>query len=173
MKKLLVLALASLTLIAGPAFADTSIAVVNYVKIAHDSKAGVSVRAQIQTKEKGLQADFEAKQKEFYAEDQSLAKQQSTTDKAAFEKKVKDFRAKAADAERDMQAKKMALAKSADAAGDELQKNVLDVAKQVASERKYNIVLSTTSVMYADDSLDITDEVLKRLDAKLPTLSVK
>ena len=173
MKKLLLIALASLTLVAGPALADTSIAVVNDAKIVHDSKAAISIRSQIQAKEKSLQSDFEAKRKEFYNEDQSLAKQQSSTDKAAFDKKVKDFRAKAADAEQDMQAKKMALAKSADAAADELKKNVLDITKQIAAERKYNVVLSASSVMYMDDTLDITDEVLKRLDAKLPTVTVK
>ena len=173
MKKLYVLALASLALIAGPAFADMSIAVVNYPKIIETSKAGNSVRSQIQAKEKALRADFETKGKDFYAEKQALAKQQATADKAAFEKKVADFSARAADADRDMQAKKAALAKSAEAAGDDLQKTVIDIAKQIAAEKKYNLILSTTQVLYADDSLDITDEVLKRLDAKMPTVTLK
>ena len=174
MKKFLLIALASITLTATPAFADMSIAVVNYAKIIETSKAGNSVRTQIQAKEKSLQADFEAKRKAFYTEGQALSKQESTaTDKAAFVAKAKDFRTRADDADRDMQQKKADLAKSAEAASNDLQKNVIDIAKQIASEKKYNLILSTSQVVYADDSLDITDEVLKRLDAKLPTVTLK
>ncbi len=173
MKKSFLIALASLTLFAAPAFADMSMAVVNYARIVKDSKAGSSVRTQIQGKQKALQSDFEAKSKDFSEQKQALAKAQSTTDKAAFEKKVKDFETKAMDADRDMQAKKMALAKSADQAAEDLQKAVLDITKQIAAEKKYNLIVSGAQVLYADDALDITDEVIKRLDAKMPTVSVK
>ena len=173
MKKLFIIAIASVAFVATPAFADSVTAVVNYAKIMHDSKAGTSVRTQIQAKQKSLQSDVEAKEKDLYAQDQSLVKQKDTTDKAAFDKKVSDFRAKAADEQREVQGKKVALDKSAGAALEEIQKNVLEITKQIATEKKYNLVLSSTQVMYADDSLDITDEVMKRLDAKLPTVAVK
>jgi Skp family chaperone for outer membrane proteins len=173
MKKLFVIALASLSLFATPALAETSTGVVNVAKIMHDSKAATSVRNQLQAKQKSFQADLDAKEKALLAEDQALVKQKDSTDKAAFEKKVKDFRERAATEQRGVQSKKAALDKSFAGALEEIQKNVLDIVKQVAAEKKLTLVLSTTQVLYADDSLDVTAEVLKRLDAKLPTVAVK
>lgn len=173
MKKFLLVACASLTLLATPALAETATAVVNVAKIMRDSKAAVSVRNQLQAKQKSFQADLDAKEKALLAEDQALVKQKDSTDKAAFEKKVKDFRAKAAGEQRAVQEKKAALDKSFAGALEEIQKNVLDIVKQVATEKKLNLVVSSAQVLYSDAALDVTDEVLKRLDSKLPTVAVK
>lgn len=173
MKKLFLVALASLALVSTSALAETSIGVVNVAKIMRDSKAATSVRDQLKSKQKSFQADLDAKEKALYAEDQALAKQKDSADKAGFEKKVKDFREKAASEQRAVQAKKAQLDKAFSAALEEIQKNVVDIVKQVASEKKMNLVVSSTQVLYGDDSLDVTDEVLKRLDSKLPTVNVK
>ncbi|MFZ4541691.1 MAG: OmpH family outer membrane protein, partial [Rickettsiales bacterium] len=112
MKKLFLAALASLALISTPAMADAT-AVVNVAKIMRDSKAAVSVRNQLQAKQKSFQADLDAKEKSLQAEDAALVKQsKESTDKAAFDKKVKDFREKAAGQQREVQTKKAALDKS-------------------------------------------------------------
>lgn len=174
MKKFITLALASLALIATPAMADTAIGIVNFAKISQDSKAANSVRTQIQAKQKALQAEVSDKAKALHDEDQALVKQKDTaTDKAAFQKKVADFQAKAAAQEREVQNKKVALDKSYAAALEEIQKALQDVVKQVAADKKLNLVLNNGTVLYSDASYDITDEVLKRLDAKLPNVSVK
>lgn len=173
MKKLLLVALASLGLMATPAFADTSVGVVNVAKIMKDSKAANSVRNQLQAKQKAFQSELDAKEKALLAEDQALVKQKDSTDKAAFEKKVKEFREKAANEQRGVQAKKASLDKAFAASLEEIQKSVMEIVKQVSTEKKLNLVVSSAQVLYGDDSLDITDEVLKRLDTKLPTVTVK
>ena len=100
-------------------------------------------------------------------------KQKDSADKAAFEAKVKAFREKAAKEQRAWQDKKVALNKSTAEALDTIQKSLIDIVKQVAAEKKLNLVISSAQVLHSDASLDITDEVLKRLDAKLPTVAVK
>ena len=173
MKKFISAVVASLALIAAPAFAETSIGVVNVAKIMQSSKAATSVREQMQAKQKSFQAELDAKEKALLAEDQALVKQKGSADKAAFEKKVKEFREKAATEQRAVQSKKAQLDKSFAGALEEIQKAVLDIVKQMASEKKLNLVVSSAQVLYGDQSLDITDEVLKRLDSKLPTVAVK
>lgn len=173
MKKLFMTLVASLALVAGSAQAETNVGVVNIAKILKDSKAATSVRSQLQAKQKSFQAELDAKEKSLFAEDQALVKQKDSTDKAAFEKKVKDFREKAATEQRAVQGKKAALDKSFAVALEEIQKNVLDIVKQVAAEKKLNLIVSSAQVLYGDESLDITGEVLKRLDSKLPTVAVK
>lgn len=173
MKKLWMIAVASLALIASPALAETNTGVVNIGKIMQASKAATSVRSQLQAKQKSFQADLDAKEKALYAEDQALVKQKDSADKAAFEKKVKDFRAKAATEQRQVQEKKAQLEKAFAGALEEIQKTVNDIVKQVATEKKLNLVVSASQVLYTDPALDITDEVLSRLDSKLSTVAVK
>lgn len=156
-----------------PASAETSIGVVNTAKIMRDSKAAQSVRAQLQTKQKAFQAELDAKEKQLLAEDQALAKQQSSVEKAAFEQKVKEFRTKAANAQREVQQKKIAVEKALESALASVQSTVLQVVKEVAAEKKLNLVVSSGAVLYTDPTLDITDEVLKRLNEKLPNVAVK
>jgi len=173
MKKIVLAVIASLTLLASPAFAETSIGVVNIAKIMKESKAASSVRGQLQAKQKAFQGELDAKEKALQAEDQALVKEKNTADKAAFEKKVKDFREKASNEQRAIQTKKAGLDKAFSGALEEIQKNVLDIVKQVSAEKKMNLVLSSAQVLYGEPTLDITDEVLKRLDAKLPSVAVK
>ena len=173
MKKFILALVAALSLIAAPALAQTSIGVVNVAKIMRDSKAATSVRSQLQAKQKSFQSELETKEKALLAEDQALVKQKDSADKAAFEKKVKAFREKAAAEQRAVQTKKGQLDKAFAASLEEIQKAVTDIVKQVSTEKKLNLVLSSAQVLHGDPSLDITDEVLKRLDAKLPTVAVK
>ena len=173
MKKLFLLALASLTLIASPALAETAVGVVNFGKITQVSKAATAVQNQVKAKQKAMQSEADAKEKALLAEDQALVKQKDSADKAAFEAKVKAFREKAAKEQRAWQDKKVALNKSTAEALDTIQKSLIDIVKQVAAEKKLNLVISSAQVLHSDASLDITDEVLKRLDAKLPTVAVK
>ncbi len=173
MKKLFLIAAAALTMMTAPAFAETNVGVVNVAKIMHDSKAATSVRGQLQTKQKAFQAELDQKGKALQAEDQALVKQKDTADKAAFDKKVADFRARAAKEQKAIQDKKVALDKAFSASLEEIQKNVLDIVKQVAADKKLNLVVSSAQVLYADQPLDITDEVLKQLDTKLPNVAVK
>lgn len=159
---------------AAPASAETVIGVVNLQKIMHESKAAQSVRAQLQAKQKSFQADLDTKEKALYNEDQSLAKEQAAaTDKAAFEAKVKDFKGKAAAAQREVQEKKAQLDKAFAGALDKIQQSVFAAVKDVAAQHKMNVVISGSQVLYADAPLDVTDEVLKKLDAQLPDLKVQ
>jgi len=163
----------ALLLAAAPAHAETTVAVVNTAKIMRDSKAAQSVRSQLQAKQKSFQADLDAKEKQLLAEDQALAKQQGSVDKAAFEQKVKDFRTKAANAQREVQQKKLAVDKALAGSLEDIQENVMQIVKEVAAEKKISVVVSGAQVLYAEPSLDITDEVLNRLNKKLPNVAVK
>lgn len=173
MKKIWIAACAALALTAAPALAETSLGVVNVAKIMNDSKAATSVRSQLQAKQKSFQTELDAKEKELLAEDQALVKQKDGADKAAFEAKVKAFRQKAAAEQRKVQDKKIQLDKAFSGALEDIQKNVVEVVKQVAVEKKMTMVVTSAQVIYGDASLDITAEVLKRLDAKLPSVAVK
>ena len=50
---------------------------------------------------------------------------------------------------------------------------LLQVIDEIAAERKATLVLSKSQVLLAAKEYDITEESMKRLNAKLPTLAVE
>lgn len=171
--KRIFLTLAATLLLATPALADGGIGVVNVAKILHDSKAATSIRTQVQSKQKDFQTQLDAKGKELQNEQQALVKQKDAIDKDAFNKKVQEFREKEAAAQKAVQEKSVQLDKSVNEALADVQKATNDIVKDVATEKKMSLVVSAGVVLYGDAALDITDEVMKRLDAKLPSITVK
>ena len=158
--------------VASPALAQVAVGVVNVQKIMKDSKAANDVRNQLQAKQKAFQADLDSKEKALHAEDQSLAKQRTTTDKEVFAQKVKSFQDQAAAAQKEVQTKKAQLDKAFNGALEQIQGSVTDIVKQIAVDKKLSLVVTTSQVIYSDASLDVTDEVLKALDTKLPSVKV-
>ena len=57
------------------------------------------------------------------------------------------------------------------------EKQILDALRPIISdivkERKATLLLDTFIIMYADNSINITDEAMKRLDAKLKTVKLQ
>lgn len=173
MKKFLFAVIASLTLAAGPALADTTLGVVNIDRVLTTSKASTAVRSQVQAKQKSLQAEFDAKKKELDADQQALIKLKDTADKDTFSKKVKEFNDKYTAANRQVKEKSDQLEKAIAGAQNEIITNASGIVKDIATERKITLVVASMQVVYGDPSLDLTDEVIKRLDAKLPNVTLK
>lgn len=162
---------ALLVVVCQPAMA-ADYGVINIQRIMQDSKAAQSVRAQLQSKQKAFQGELDAKQKQLVTEDQQLAAQRSKLSKEAFEKKVKEFQAKATGAQREIQTKKAALDKGFAEALTKIQEKVGAISASVAKEKGMNMVIAASQVVWGDSSLDVTDAVLKKLDAELPSVTV-
>lgn len=167
------LALTLVTVVALPAHAETSVGVVDITRIMADSSAAKSIREQLQSKQKSFQAELDKKEEALLKEDQELSKQQANMERTAFEQKVKSFRAKAAAAQREIQTKKGQLDKAFASALEQIQSNVVNITAEVAREKKLNLVVSSAQVLYADGALDVTADVLSRLNKKLPRVTLK
>ncbi len=55
----------------------------------------------------------------------------------------------------------------------DIQKVVTDIITDLAKEKGFIVAMPTSQTLYADPKLDISDEVLKRLNEKLPKFDVK
>ena len=177
MKKSVVCALFTVSLMfAQPSFAGADkpiIAVVNIQQIMKDSTAAKTVREQLENKQKSFQADISKKEESLKKEDQELVKQKSVLSKDAFEKKVNEFRVKATNVQKDVQTKKGLLDNAFEHSLNDIQKVVTDIIADLSKEKGFTIAVPTSQILYADKSLDISDEVLARLNKKLPKLDVK
>jgi len=180
MKKSTLFALLATTslIFATPAFAaeaeaKQTIAVVNIQQVMKDSTAAKTVREQLESKQKSFQATISKKEESLQKEDQELGKQKTVLSKEAFEEKVKAFRVKATDVQKDVQSKKALLDNAFERALNDIQKSVTDIIADLAKEKGFSIAVPTSQILYADKNLDISSEVLERLNKKLPKLEVK
>lgn len=154
-----------------PAFAET-VAVVNIQKIMRDSLAAKSARDQLKAKQDQFASEIKAKETGLKKEDEELSKQRSVLAPDAFEQKVRTFREKAAGVQRDAQKKQGQLNKAFNAALGEMQNTIVNIIGELAKEKGFKVAMPTNQALYADPSLDITDEVLKRLNSRLTKITI-
>lgn len=148
-------------------------ATVNTQEILNKSTAAQSLKTQAEAKVKEFQAALKTKSDALSKEEADLAKQRSVMKQEAFEEKAKAFRAKATEAQKDAQDKKAAIDKALSTGFAEIQKTFLDIAAGIAKEKGYKAIVTFSALAYADPSIDISEEVLKQLNAKLPKVTLK
>jgi len=149
-----------------------SIGVVDVQRIMRDAKSANSARKQLDSMQSKFKTQTEAQEKTLQKEEQELSKQRSVLSQKVFEEKAKSFREKVMGVQKEVQGKRVKLGKAYDAAVSEIQKQMQDIITEISKEKKYTLMLPTSQVLYFADGMDSTDEVLKRLDAKLPSLTV-
>lgn len=155
------------------ATAAMSTAVVNIQQIMRDSTAAQNVRQQLEEKSKGFQAEITKKQEQLQKEEQELGKQRSVLSKSAFEDKARAFSKKATEAQKEAQSKKALLDNAFEHALNDIQKAVTDIISEMAKEKGFSVTIPTSQTLYYDAKLDITTEVLTRLNQKLTKVDVK
>lgn len=174
MKTLYTLLFATAIVLAPAAQAEgVSIAIVNVQKIMHDAAAAKSASDQLEKKQKSYQDELKKKDDALQKEEQELTKQKNVLSKEAFEEKTRAFRGKVTDIQKEVQSKKALLDNAYARALADIQKAVTDIIADMAKEKGFTLAIPTSQLLYAENKLDISDEVLSRLNKKLPKLDVK
>ncbi len=156
------------------ALADApTIATVNYQMLMSSSTAAKSAHEQIETKVKSMQSEISKKDETFQKEHQEIEKQHNVLSKEAFTEKTRSFTEKVTNAQKEVQSKRAMLDAASERAGAEIQKTITDIIADMAKEKGFIIAMPTSQILYADSKLDITNEVLERLNKKLPKVDVK
>jgi outer membrane protein len=174
---LLALAISTSSYAAGPAAAPPaaqpiSVIVVDSHRVLAESKAGKAIDTQMQAKATSYDKSFAQEEQDLAAVEQELRRQQTILAQDAFAAKAKDFDQRVYDARRKVQASKLELSRAQNTAENALMKTVLQILNDLAKERGANLVLDKSVVVMFDNAYDVTDEVIKRLDDKLPTMTV-
>ncbi len=160
-------------LLAMPAAALENTAVVNVQRIMRDATVAASARDQLKAKQTEFKEQISRQETELQKEDQELAKQRTILAQDAFQERVKTFQKKAAETQKDVQAKRQSLSKAYNQALADIQKKVTDIIQDISKDKKLALVIPTSQVLYFEGSLDITDQVLTRLNKEMPSLKVQ
>ncbi|MBL7663028.1 OmpH family outer membrane protein [bacterium] len=154
-------------LFAGQALAETKFAYVDLQRAMSASAQGTKAQKEYEEQVKREQAKIDAKKQSFEAMQSELEKQRaSLSDKARAEKQDKLI-ALEKDIKRDFTDSQDMLRRKNSQLVGEMLKKVKVIVEQVGKDKGYTMVFekSASSLIYADTTLDITDDVIKVLDS--------
>lgn len=160
---------------AAPAFAEVRaarIAVVDMTKIMAESDAAKSIQAQLEGARKNFAVEVEGIEKTLRSEETELRQSQATLSSEALNSKSDAFRKKATEAQEKLRGKNAALEAAFNKAIDSLLDQARVVIAEVAEANKADIVLARRQVLLAAKDLELTDQVMVKLNAKVKTIPV-
>ena len=150
-----------------------SLAVVDFRGVLSKSEAARNIRSVVDEKRQELRKYFLEVENSLRDEQKDLSKKRSIVTAEAFEKRARNLKEKAQSAQKLAQTSNQKLKKSFDQAMDKVQKELLRTVAEVAEESGVGVVLFRSAIVIAVKKLDISKEVLKRLNKKLPDVKVR
>jgi outer membrane protein len=150
----------------------TVAAVIDYQRILRDAAAARSIREQIEARRKAYQEEISKEEQRLHEADKEFAKQRSVLSPEAFAEKRREFEQDVAEVQRMVQERRRELDRMSAAALNEVKEALIEIVTSIAEERGFNLVVPSSEVLFFSRSLDLTEEVLAKLDARLPQVQL-
>lgn len=149
------------------------IAVIDSQRVNREAAALKNARQQLEQYRFNFQSEIAKEEEKLRAEEQEIARQRSVLAPEAFEQKRQAFQGRVVELQKRIQERSQSLEKMLNGVREQVTVQVIEILKGLATERGFNMVLDRAQVqIFIGDSIDITPEVLKRLDQRLPTVKV-
>ncbi len=166
------LALAALSASAQQALPTPAMVVVDMTQIMRDAKAAKDVQAQIETEMNAYSSQVSQQENGLKTLRDDLERQRTVLAPDVFNTKSQEYQQRYAALDRDVQTKRQEMQQSYSEAMTKVESAALQIVADVAKERKANMVVAKAALLYMDDAFDVTPEVTRRLDEKLPSMPV-
>jgi Skp family chaperone for outer membrane proteins len=150
----------------------TVAAVIDYHRILRDAKAARSIREQVESRRRLYQEQIAKEEQRLHELDKELAAQRSDLTAEALAARREAFERDVAAVQRMAQERRRQLDQVAAAAGSEVRSAMIEVVGELADARGFNLVLPTSGLLMFSPEIDLTEDALARLDAKLPNVTV-
>jgi len=158
---------------AGATLAPPTVAVVDMQRVLLESAAGRSIQTQLEGERRKIRDQVAKLDDELKATENEIKRQRSVMAPDAVNQQVQGFQRKQADAQRVVQERQEAFTKGQNDAVNVVGDNMRDIVQQLAAERHIGLIVRKEVVLsMADKNMDITDDVIQRLNTKLPTVTV-
>lgn len=150
----------------------SGVAVVDIQRVMRESAAAKSIQGQIEKMRGSYQQEITKQENELRNAEQELNRQRTLVSPEAFNERRRQFEQKVGGLQRDVQNRKRALDTSFSSAMRTVENSLREIIEQLVTERRLNLVLIKSQTIYNAPELEMTDEVMKRLNAKLPSVKV-
>ena len=140
--------------------------------ILNESDAGKKAQTYLKKKlDDGAKA-LKKKEKAIQDEEKKIIQQKKVISAEEYKKKVTELRNKVASLQKERDSLLTDVSKQRSKAKSELLKNLNPIIKEYMKEKNIRMVLDKKSMLLADDSLDITQNIVKLLNSKLKSIKL-
>jgi outer membrane protein len=147
-------------------------AVIDYQRVLREARSAKSISDQLEARRKLYQDQIAKEEQKLNDADKELAKQRGVLSAEALGAKRDDLQKRAAELQKLVNDKRRQLGSVSSAALNEVRNAMLQVVGDLSGEHGFNLVLPSNTVLMFAPKVDLTDEVIKRLDEALPTVKV-
>jgi Skp family chaperone for outer membrane proteins len=148
------------------------IAILDMERIFTDSKAATSLREEIDKQRLAYRTTLHEQENALRTVDQALVRQRAVLSAETFAAKRKELQEQANRLQQDFVSRQKEMEELFGRGIREVRKALAEVAKEIADERGISLILMTPTIVLANRELDITEEVLRRLDERLPSANL-
>lgn len=173
-----ILMAAVLCLLALPAFAadappaSQSFGIVDTTRVLQGSAAAKAVSDELEAKRKEFAAQISKEQEAFRASVQKFEKERATLSKDALEARGKALDEKNLSLQKLMKGKEQLLDRAMSESMNKLRQETTKIVGEIAKERSLSAVLTQDAVMLSVPQMDITGEVIKRLNDNVKKIPI-
>jgi Skp family chaperone for outer membrane proteins len=151
------------------------IIVVDLQKIQREATSTKNIREQIGAERQTYQGQIASMENDLRQKNQELQRQRAILSTEAFAQKRQELEQSAGEMQRNVQKIQRALQRAQANSLLVVQKKVLEIVSTLMAERGANLALEKNLVIFTreEQNLDVTDEVLARLNKQLPAVTVE
>jgi Skp family chaperone for outer membrane proteins len=150
-----------------------NIAVVDVQSLMQNSNAAKNARTQIDKMRTDYQKDFQGKQEEMNKLFRGMARERPMLSQEAYQQRMGELQQRAASYENEMQERQGKLDDALRGASQKIAAAMTQIVDEIIKEQKLTLVLPRSISIGTPTAPDITQEVLKRLNQRIPTVSVQ
>ncbi|MDE0727711.1 MAG: OmpH family outer membrane protein [Alphaproteobacteria bacterium] len=155
-----------------PSIDDPVIAVLDVQQVLRRAAAAKGIRLAMEARRKAFEAEIAAERQQIRDEELQLRKQSTILSPEASNEKRRLLENRMSDFRRKVEQRRGILNRAFTSATRVLRKEMATVLAELMKERKITLTLARKAVLVFDQRLSVTEDVLKRLDKRLPTVKV-
>lgn len=146
------------------------LAIIDVQKVLRESTAVKALSRRIEEQKVQHQGELREQERALREADQELARQRSILSPEAYAKKRGELEQRVGTLQRAARNRKRGLDKIFAKAMAKVQTELGEVAKEIAEERGLDLILSKATVVLVKPKFELTQEAVRRLNARLPDL---
>jgi Skp family chaperone for outer membrane proteins len=147
-------------------------AVIDYQRVFKDAKAARAIGDQVDARRRLYQEEIAREEQRLHEADKELAAQRSVLSPQAYAERRRAFEQQVAEVQRMVQGRRRQLDQAKAAALNEVRSAMIEIVGELSAVRGFNLVLPTSGLLLFSPQIDLTAEVIARLDTKLPSIKV-
>ncbi len=140
--------------------------------ILNNSNAGKKVQDSLQKRLKNGVDSLNTKEKSLQEEEKKMIQQKKVISQEEYVKKVQALRKKVSSLQKERNNLLEKISKDRAKARNELLKNLNPIIKDYMQEKKIRLIVDKKNIISADEKLDITNDIMNALNAKLKSIKL-